>query len=98
MLAAEALAHAVAPYLQLLGADSDRRRLRDEALRALGPALGPIGGVCFWCSLTCRGSVRMPFVEDIAKGTANAELHQRSILQSDKHSGKLDGRVVPEVC
>jgi hypothetical protein len=44
VLAAEALAHAVAPYLQLLGADSERRRLQVLALRALGPALAPIGG------------------------------------------------------
>jgi len=46
LLTAEALAHAVAPYLQLLGADSERRRLQGLALRALGPALdrSPVGG------------------------------------------------------
>ena len=46
ILTAEALAHAVAPYLQLLGADSERRRLQGLALRTLGPALdrSPVGG------------------------------------------------------
>jgi len=49
ILTAEALAHAVAPYLQLLGADSERRRLQGLALRALGPALdtSPVGGACY---------------------------------------------------
>ena len=46
ILTAEALTHGITPYLQLLGADSERRRLQGLALRALGPALdrSPIGG------------------------------------------------------